>query len=155
MNVTWPPFAGWLLHSALGGGMLLLLALPLMRACRQPARRQRLGESALLAALVLCILNLGPSWITLPLPTTEPSLPLVTAREREVSEEERENNDSPMLDDTAASLMLSLLEAPSPNVDPAPGNSSGEIADAGSATADSTPGISSALASLNVSRWLP
>ena len=29
MNAIWPPFAGWLLHSAVGGGILLLLALPM------------------------------------------------------------------------------------------------------------------------------
>ena len=70
---SWSSFTGWLLHSAFGGGLLLLLALPLMRACRQPARRQRLGESALVAALLLCALNLGPSWIPLPVAGFEPS----------------------------------------------------------------------------------
>ncbi len=166
MNVTWPPFAGWLLHSAVGGGLLLLLALPMMRACRQPARRQRLGESALLAALAVCILNLGPSWITLPLfpseqfvPPAPASQPSVVRRElalassplsendanfeREVSEEQRGDDDPAVLDDAAAALMLSIVEAAHPDVDPAP------------KATESAPGMRSALASLNVSRWLP
>src|ERR1700758_728713 len=74
MNGTWPPFAAWLVHSVLGGGFLLLVAVPLMAACRQPARRQRLGEAALLAALVLWLLNLAPPWIALPLPSPEEAL---------------------------------------------------------------------------------
>jgi len=67
MNGTWAPFAGWLLHSAVGGGLLLLLAWKLMNLCRQPAWRQRLGEWAVLSAVLLGALNLGPAWIKLPL----------------------------------------------------------------------------------------
>jgi hypothetical protein len=74
MNGTWPSFAGWLLHSMVGGGLLLLLAVPLLGACRQPARRQRVGELALVAALFVPLLALAPSWITFPLPRTEPFL---------------------------------------------------------------------------------
>lgn len=81
MNDTWPPYAAWLLHSMVGGGLLLLLALPLMAVCRQPARRQRVGEMSLLAALLLCVLSLGPSWITVPLPNTEMSAPPPAASE--------------------------------------------------------------------------
>src|SRR5262249_47565696 len=33
---------------------------------RQPARRQRLGECGLGAALLLAVLSLGPSWLVLP-----------------------------------------------------------------------------------------
>src|SRR5260370_41107805 len=55
----------WLIHSALGGGVLLLLGWLWTRCLRQPARQQRLGESALLAALLLAALALGPAWLLL------------------------------------------------------------------------------------------
>jgi hypothetical protein len=44
---------GWLVHTAVGGGLLLLAACAWMRWTRSPARRQRLGEWAVLAALLL------------------------------------------------------------------------------------------------------
>src|SRR5204863_89782 len=36
------------------------------RATRQPAARQRVGEWAVLAALLVAVLRLGPSWLPLP-----------------------------------------------------------------------------------------
>jgi beta-lactamase regulating signal transducer with metallopeptidase domain/membrane-associated protease RseP (regulator of RpoE activity) len=81
MNGTWPSFAGWLLHSMVGGGLLLLLAVPLLGACRQPARRQRVGELALVAALFVPLLALAPSWITFPLPRTESAAAIGTSLE--------------------------------------------------------------------------
>ncbi len=68
MNGVWLSAVGWLLHCALGGGLLLLLAWGLVRRTRQPARQQRLGEWAMVAALLLAILALGPAWLVLPLP---------------------------------------------------------------------------------------
>jgi hypothetical protein len=62
--------AGWLAHTLAGGGLLLLLA-SLGAACvRQPARRLRLAEWAVAAALLLAVLSLGPAWlvVTEPLP---------------------------------------------------------------------------------------
>jgi beta-lactamase regulating signal transducer with metallopeptidase domain len=56
----------WLLQSALGGGVLLLLTLGWMRWARQPAFKQRLGEWGLAAALAVCLLSLLPAWFVLP-----------------------------------------------------------------------------------------
>src|SRR5947209_6319614 len=60
---------GWLLHTAVGGGLLLLAAGVLMARTRPVARRQRLGEWAVAAALLLAALSLGPAW----LPVTWPA----------------------------------------------------------------------------------
>jgi beta-lactamase regulating signal transducer with metallopeptidase domain len=60
--------APWLLHLALGGGVLLLLAWLLMRRVAEPARRQRLGEAGVLAALLVGVLALGPAWLPVSLP---------------------------------------------------------------------------------------
>jgi beta-lactamase regulating signal transducer with metallopeptidase domain len=59
---------GWLLHTLVGGGLLLLVARLLMAAVRSPARRQRLGEWAMVSALLLPLLALGPAWLLVPLP---------------------------------------------------------------------------------------
>jgi beta-lactamase regulating signal transducer with metallopeptidase domain len=88
MNVTWASPASWLLHTAVGGGAILLLTTVLMRCTRQPARRQRLGEIGLAAALVVAVLGLGPSWLQVPVswdvetalpPAKVPSDPLALA----------------------------------------------------------------------------
>ncbi len=55
--------ANWWLGTALGGGAILLAACLLMRRVSQPAARQRLGEWAVLAALLVAALRLGPSWL--------------------------------------------------------------------------------------------
>src|SRR5260370_6068510 len=66
--------AGWLLQTALGGGLLLLLTWALMACARSPARRQRLGERGVAAALVVMALatvaglGLGPAWVLVALP---------------------------------------------------------------------------------------
>jgi beta-lactamase regulating signal transducer with metallopeptidase domain len=73
----------WLLHSAIGGGTLLLLANCVMLLVRQPARRQRLGEWAMAAALIVALLSLAPAWlvVSLPRPSTEPIAPAVSVAE--------------------------------------------------------------------------
>jgi beta-lactamase regulating signal transducer with metallopeptidase domain len=71
MSIPWTAAGGWLLHSAVGGGLLLLLACGLMKGTRQPARRQRLGECGLAAALLLAVLGLGPTWLEVPWPVPE------------------------------------------------------------------------------------
>jgi beta-lactamase regulating signal transducer with metallopeptidase domain len=71
MSETPTAFA-WLLRNAVGGGLLLLLAWILMKRHRQPARQQRLGEWGLVAALLLAVLSLGPSWFVVPLLEPEP-----------------------------------------------------------------------------------
>jgi beta-lactamase regulating signal transducer with metallopeptidase domain len=68
MSLSWTTAAGWLVHCAFGGGILLLLTCLLIRRTRQPARRQRLGELGLAAALVLAVLSLRPPWLVLPWP---------------------------------------------------------------------------------------
>src|SRR5262249_40361726 len=47
-----------------------VLTLVAMRLTRQPARRQRLGEFGMTAALVVAILSLGPAWLFLSVPTS-------------------------------------------------------------------------------------
>jgi beta-lactamase regulating signal transducer with metallopeptidase domain len=68
MNVNETMLASWWLHSAIGGGLLLLLALVLMAVTRQPVRRQRLGEWGVLAALIIALLSLAPAWLLVSLP---------------------------------------------------------------------------------------
>ena len=53
--------ADWWLGTAIGGGLVLLVGCLLMRLARQPAARQRLGEYAVLAALLVAGLRLLPS----------------------------------------------------------------------------------------------
>ncbi|MFO0808094.1 MAG: M56 family metallopeptidase [Gemmataceae bacterium] len=72
--------ATWCLGTALGGSAILLAGCALMRVARQPAVRQRVGEWAVLAALAVAALRLGPSWLTLPaLRSAEPAALSVTA----------------------------------------------------------------------------
>src|SRR5947208_1278073 len=66
MQATWTLAGLWLLQTAVGGSLVLLLALGWMRFIRQPARRQRLGELSLAAALLAALVALGPAWLTLP-----------------------------------------------------------------------------------------
>src|SRR5262249_25064895 len=64
--------ARWLLHMAVGGGLLLLLIWFVVRWVRQPARQQRLAEWGVAASLVLAVLCLAPSWLLIPLPIEQP-----------------------------------------------------------------------------------
>src|SRR5207249_5465792 len=66
MNWIWTAPSGWLVRSVLGGGLLLLLTWVLIKRTRQPARRQRLGEWGVVAALVLAVLSLTPTWLHIP-----------------------------------------------------------------------------------------
>src|SRR5215207_1441481 len=58
--------ADWWVGTAIGGGLVLLAGCGLMRLTRQPAARQRLGEYAVCAALVVAGLRLLPAWLPLP-----------------------------------------------------------------------------------------
>ena len=72
---------GWLLHSAAGGGLLLLLGWVLVRLVRQPARRQRLAEWSMIAALLASVLVLAPAWLVVALPVSaDPSPSLKSAQ---------------------------------------------------------------------------
>ncbi len=66
MSATWTVSPGWLLQSALGGGLLLLVAWAVMKRHGQPARRHFLGLLGVTAALVAAVLCLGPRWLVLP-----------------------------------------------------------------------------------------
>lgn len=81
MNPHWLLLDTWLVRSAVGGGLLLFLAWGTMCVLRQPARRQRLGEWAAAAGILLAALSLLPSWLTIaysvpavasPAPAAEP-----------------------------------------------------------------------------------
>lgn len=63
MSWIWTTPGGWLVRSVLGGGLLLLLTWVLIKRTRQPARRQRLGEWGVVAAMVLAISSLAPAWL--------------------------------------------------------------------------------------------
>lgn len=70
MNGTWTSLEGWLLQSALGGGLLLWLTWRLVLRTTEPARQQRLAEWGLTAALLAALLSAGPTWLKLPAPPT-------------------------------------------------------------------------------------
>jgi Zn-dependent protease with chaperone function len=72
MDATATSVGCWLAQTVLGGGLLLLLARGLMAWTAQPARRQRLGEWALAAALVLPLLSLAPALWVVQMPVEEP-----------------------------------------------------------------------------------
>ncbi|HKI30508.1 MAG TPA: M56 family metallopeptidase [Gemmataceae bacterium] len=67
MSWAWTMAGGWLLPGVLGGGLLLLLAAALTRYAGAPARRQRLGEWGVAAALLAVVLSFGPRWLTVSL----------------------------------------------------------------------------------------
>jgi len=67
MSGSGTTLVAWLLHSAAGGSMLLLVALLWLRRCRQPAWRQQIGAWGVAAAILVAILSFGPSWFVLPL----------------------------------------------------------------------------------------
>lgn len=67
-------FDAWMSRTALAGGVLLLLGLLGMLFFRQPARRQRWGELAVLSSLLVAILAALPAWWGLAAATT-PSAP--------------------------------------------------------------------------------
>ena len=59
-------FDQWLLKSTLAGGVVLLIGTLWMAFTRQPVQRQRIGELALLAAILVAIPAALPSWWALP-----------------------------------------------------------------------------------------
>jgi beta-lactamase regulating signal transducer with metallopeptidase domain len=67
MSFSWETCGSWLLQSAAAGGALLLLTQGLARFVRQPARRQRLCEYGVLAAVLAAVLSLLlPGWLLVP-----------------------------------------------------------------------------------------
>src|SRR5215211_1316887 len=57
---------GWLLKTTLGGGAVLLVGALWMLLSRQPVKRQRIGELALLFALLVALPAALPGWWSLP-----------------------------------------------------------------------------------------
>ena len=66
MYLTLENAGWWLIHSALGGGLILLLTRGLMSLARQPALKQRLAECGLFAALAVAALCWLPAWLIVP-----------------------------------------------------------------------------------------
>lgn len=73
MDFTWTSIAAWLIRAGLGGSLLIVATLIAMRWVRQPARRQRLGELGMTAALVLAALCWAPAWLPLWEPAPAPA----------------------------------------------------------------------------------
>jgi hypothetical protein len=97
MSAAWVTLAGWLLRTAVGGGLLLLLAWALMRRTRQPARRQRLGECGVVAGLAVALLSIAPAqWLSLPdlHPTIRLRLAESPGPQRPVPQAEKPSGDS-------------------------------------------------------------
>jgi beta-lactamase regulating signal transducer with metallopeptidase domain/membrane-associated protease RseP (regulator of RpoE activity) len=76
MDFTWTSIASWLLRAGVGGSLLIIATLLAMRWVRQPARRQRLGELGMAAALVLAALCWAPAWLPLWTPSPPPATPV-------------------------------------------------------------------------------
>jgi beta-lactamase regulating signal transducer with metallopeptidase domain len=68
MTDSWLVAAGWLGHTALAGGAVLLLGWVGVLLVKAPARRQRLAAWAVRAAVLAPVLCLLPAWLTVPAP---------------------------------------------------------------------------------------
>jgi beta-lactamase regulating signal transducer with metallopeptidase domain len=86
----------WLLHTVVGGGLLLLATRLLQSRVRIPVRSQRLGEWGLAAALLLAVLSCLPAWIPLPVLSSR-STPSVAVRDEESQEQSAEEMRDPGL----------------------------------------------------------
>jgi beta-lactamase regulating signal transducer with metallopeptidase domain len=58
----------WLFRTVVGGGILLLLVWAVSGYVCQPARRQRLVETGIAAAVIVALLALLPAWVPVPVP---------------------------------------------------------------------------------------
>jgi BlaR1 peptidase M56/PDZ domain-containing protein len=72
MESTVTGIAFWLARASLGATLLFACALLAMGRVRQPARRQRLGELGLVAALLFAASCWAPTWLPLWAPAPEP-----------------------------------------------------------------------------------
>jgi hypothetical protein len=61
----------WWLRTVIGGAVLLLVARVVIARTRQPARQLRVAEWAVLAALLIAVFSLGPTWLALPVEAPE------------------------------------------------------------------------------------
>ena len=69
-------FDAWLARTSLAGGAILLMGIVGMVLIRQPARRQRIGELALVSGLLVAVLSALPSWWRLDFDRTLEDAPL-------------------------------------------------------------------------------
>src|SRR6202043_2934769 len=115
MNDTSVLALRWLLHVAGGGGGVLLLTCAVVSRLRQPARRQRVAEWGVVAALLLAGLCLGPSWLLITLPTSD-SQPVAVAQPP--TQEAHPAFPAPDLEEALAAL---------PNVNELPADPVGEM----------------------------
>jgi beta-lactamase regulating signal transducer with metallopeptidase domain len=76
----------WFARTALSGCLLLLVVWGFSLFARQPARRQRLAEGGVLAALLLPCLTLAPSWLWLPSPFPGQTVPVTASPPSEKQE---------------------------------------------------------------------
>jgi len=80
------PLEEWLARTAMTGGVILLFGAVGMVLTRQPARRQRLGELALLLSLVAAALCALPAWLPCSLPIYKAPLREAAPSESKVQE---------------------------------------------------------------------
>src|SRR6516162_4083385 len=66
MTTSWFEPEIWLLRTSIGTTGVWLCAIMMMTIFRQPARRQRVAEIAIVAGLLMAGLSLMPVWICLP-----------------------------------------------------------------------------------------
>jgi beta-lactamase regulating signal transducer with metallopeptidase domain len=126
--LTWAALNSWMLHSACGGVLILVVAWGLMRRCRQPVRRQRLGEVGVLAALAAGVLSVGPAWLVVPVLTRENAkgeqatvAPIGSAREVATTAPARES-DLSALDNPDITPPFLFLPVTEPHLLPNAGN---------------------------------
>jgi beta-lactamase regulating signal transducer with metallopeptidase domain len=62
----------WWVGSAVGGGIIMLLASWLVKRAQAPSAVQRFGEWGIVAALLVAVLRLGPTWWEVPDPRPAP-----------------------------------------------------------------------------------
>lgn len=112
MTIDWTNLSWWLARSTLGASILLVIGLLLMRRAGQPARRQRIGEISLLAAIAVALAALAPAWLNLPLLTSEPRAATSVAREQGDIEPPLFVENDPLGARHGADVALPLVAAP-------------------------------------------
>lgn len=150
MSNSWSSPESWLLHTAVGGALLLALTWWLVRRTHEPARQQRLAEAGLLAALLVAVLSLAPAWLIVPLPGEWTAARETSASGEQVTRgpEQTEVTPPPPADENWALLSPPLAE---PEVEPPTADTSASAPVEGPAAAHqpATVELSSVLAWLS------
>jgi hypothetical protein len=105
----------WLIRTTIGGGVVLLAGALWMLISRQPAQRQRIGELALLFALLVAVLAALPSWWSLSPSKTElafadDALATRTSFNHDHSVSPKNDNDVSRWDDEEDPEIITLLD---------------------------------------------